>query len=287
MSQERGQHFLLALPGLRHDLPYSPALLTTLYSQTGQTSATPLEEIAETLSRDQGLTAKVLTMANSAFYGLQQEVTTVSRAIAVLGLNEVRSLVLAVGVKALTQHKNFPKEFGVSDYWQHQLSVAIIARHLAPLMGGLDADNLFTAGVLHDLGKLLTALHRADDWRAIDALTREQRVSYSEAEEDYWGIEHGVLGSMVLGAWNLPEEITEPVNWHHAPMHSPSHRREALVLCVADAMAHVAADPDAFIHCPWRDVLGKFHLSDSDMLEQVKALLVQHDPGLFAAGLAA
>lgn len=287
MSQEHGQQFLLALPGLRHDLPYSPALLTTLYSQTGQTSSTPLEEIADTLSRDQGLTAKVLTMANSAFYGLQQEVTTVSRAIAVLGLNEVRSLILAVGVKALTQHKNFPKEFGVSDYWQHQLSVAIIARHLAPLMGGVDGDNLFTAGVLHDLGKLLTALHRADDWRAIDALTREQRVSYSEAEEDYWGIEHGVLGSMVLGSWNLPVEITEPVNWHHAPMHSPNHRREALVLCVADAMAHVVAEPEAFVHCPWRDVLGKFHLSDSDILEQVKALLLQHDPGLFAAGLAA
>lgn len=287
MSQEHGQQFLLALPGLRHDLPYSPALLTTLYSQTGQTSATPLEEIADTLSRDQGLTAKVLTMANSAFYGLQQEVTTVSRAIAVLGLNEVRSLILAVGVKALTQNKNFPKEFGVSEYWEHQLSVAIIARHLAPFMGGVDGDNLFTAGVLHDLGKLLTALHRADDWRAIDSLTREQRVSYSEAEEDYWGIEHGVLGSMVLGAWNLPEDITEPVNWHHAPMHSPNHRREALVLCVADAMAHVVAEPDAFIHCPWRDVLGKFHLSDSDMLEQVKALLLQHDPGLFAAGLAA
>lgn len=287
MSQEHGQQFLLALPGLRHDLPYSPVLLTTLYSQTGQTSSTPLDEIADTLSRDQGLTAKVLTMANSAFYGLQQEVTTVPRAIAVLGLNEVRSLVLAVGVKALTQNKNFPKEFAVSDYWQHQLTVAIIARHLAPLMGGVDGDNLFTAGVLHDLGKLLTALHRADDWRAVDALTREHRVSYSEAEEDYWGIEHGMLGSMVLGSWNLPEEITEPVNWHHAPMHSPNHRREALVLCVADAMAHVIADPEAFIHCPWQDVLGKFHLSDSDMLEQVKALLLQHDPGLFAAGLAA
>ncbi|MFP5222840.1 MAG: HDOD domain-containing protein [Acidobacteriota bacterium] len=287
MSQEHGQQFLLALPGLRHDLPYSPVLLTTLYSQTGQSSSTPLEEIADTLSRDQGLTAKVLTMANSAFYGLQQEVTTVPRAIAVLGLNEVRSLILAVGVKALTQHKNFPKDFGVSEYWQHQLSVAVIARHLAPLMGGLDGDNLFTAGVLHDLGKLLTALHRPDDWHAIDALTRERHVAYSEAEEEYWGIEHGMLGSMVLGSWNLPEDITEPVNWHHAPMHSPNHRREALVLCVADAMAHVVADPDAFVHCPWRDVLGKFHLSDSDMLEQIKALLLQHDPGLFAAGLAA
>lgn len=287
MSQEHGQKFLLDLPGLRHDLPYSPALLTTLYSQTGQTSATPLDEIADTLSRDQGLTAKVLTVANSAFYGLQQEVTTVSRAIAVLGLNEVRSLVLAVGVKALTQGKNFPKEFNVGDYWQHQLTVALIARLLAPVMGGLDGDNLFTAGVLHDMGKLLTALHRADDWRAIDALTRDKQIAYSEAEEDYWGIEHGMLGSMVLGSWNLPEDITEPVNWHHAPMHSPGHRREALVLCVADAMAHVVADPEAFVHCPWQDVLAKFHLSDADMLEQVKALLLQHDPGVFAAGLAA
>jgi putative nucleotidyltransferase with HDIG domain len=287
MSQEHGQQFLLDLPGLRHELPYSPALLTTLYSQTGQTSFTPLEEIADTLSRDQGLTVKVLTMANSAFYGLQQEVTTVSRAIAVLGLNEVRSLVLAVGVKALTKNKNFPKEFKVSDYWQHQLTVAMIARHLAPLMGGLDGDNLFTAGVLHDLGKLLTALHRAEDWRAIDAITRDQQLSYSEAEEEYWGIEHGVLGSMVLGSWNLPEDITEPVNWHHAPMHSPSHRRQALVLCVADAMAHVAADPGAYVHCPWQDVLAKFHLSADDVLAQIKALLAQHDPGVFAAGLAA
>jgi putative nucleotidyltransferase with HDIG domain len=287
MSHEHGQQFLLDLPGLRHELPYSPALLTTLYSQTGQNSSTPLEEIAETLSRDQGLTAKVLTMANSAFYGLQQEVTTVSRAIAVLGLAEVRSLVLAVGVKALTKGKNFPREFKLNEYWEHQLTVALIARHLAPLMGGLDGDNLFTAGVLHDLGKLLTALHRADDWRVIDSLTREKQLSYSEAEEEYWGIEHGMLGSMVMGSWNLPEDITEPVNWHHAPMHSPNHRRQALVLCVADAMAHIATDPNAYISCPWREVVGKFHLSDTDLLEQVRALLQRHDPGIFAAGLAA
>ncbi|MFZ5427075.1 MAG: HDOD domain-containing protein [Thermodesulfobacteriota bacterium] len=287
MNHERGQQFLLDLPGLRHDLPYSPSLLTQLYSQTGQNSSAPLDEIAQTLSQDQGLTIKVLTMANSAFYGLQQEVTTVSRAIAVLGLNEVRSLVLALGVKALTKGKNFPREFGVGHYWEHQLTVALIARHLAPLMGGVDGDNLFTAGVLHDLGKLLTALHRPDDWRAIDALTREKTLSYSEAEEEYWGIEHGVLGSMVMGSWNLPEDLTEPVNWHHAPMHSPGHRREALVLCVADAMAHVAADPLAAVHCPWREVLGKFHLSAEGVLEQIKALLQKHDPGIFASGLAA
>ncbi|GFK92770.1 hypothetical protein NNJEOMEG_00597 [Fundidesulfovibrio magnetotacticus] len=287
MSQERGQQFLLDLPGQRHDLPYSPALLTTLYSQTGQGAATPIEEIAETLSRDQGLTAKVLTMANSAFYGLQQEVTTVGRAIAVLGLNEVRSLVLAVGVKGLTSVKGFPKDFPLAPYWEHQLSVALVARRLAPAMGGLDGDNLFTAGVLHDLGKLLTALHRPDDWRAIEALAAERAIPYSEAEEEYWGIEHGVLGSMVMGAWNLPADLTEPVNWHHAPMHSPGHRRQALALCVADAVAHVAVNPDALVACPWREVLHKFNLIPEDLLAEVKALLERHDPGVFASGLAA
>jgi len=287
MSHERGQQFLLELPGLKHELPYSPALLTTLYSQTGQGSATPLEEIAENLSRDQGLTAKVLTMANSAFYGLQQEVTTVARAIAVLGLNEVRTLVLAVGVKGLTNVKGFPKDFPLSAYWEHQLSVALVARRLAPAMGGLDGDNLFTAGVLHDLGKLLTALHRQDDWRAVEELAAARGIPYSEAEEDYWGIEHGVLGSMVMGAWNLPADLTEPVNWHHAPMHSPGHRRESLVLCVADAVAHVAADPAAVVACPWQDVLAKFNLSATDLLDEVKALLERHDPGVFASGLAA
>ncbi len=287
MSHEIGQRFLLALPGLKHDLPYSPALLSQLFSQTGQGSVSPLDEIAETLSSDQGLTVKVLTMANSAFYGLQQEVTTVGRAIAVLGLNEVRSMVLAIGVKALTSGKGFPKEFKLAQYWEHQLSVALIARHVSPLMGGVDGDNLFTAGVLHDLGKLLTALHRPDDWRAIDSLTQEKGLTYSEAEEEYWGIEHGVLGSMVMGAWNLPADLTEPVNWHHAPLHSPAHRREALVLCVADAMAHVIADPDAVVHCPWGEVLRKFNLDPDALRNQLKDLLDKHDPGIFASGLAA
>lgn len=287
MSQEHGQQFLLDLPGLRHDLPYSPALLAQLFTQTGQGSVAPLDAIAETVSRDQGLTAKVLTMANSAFYGLQQEVTTVSRAIAVLGLNEVRSLVLAVGVKALTMGKGFPKEFSVGGYWEHQLTVALAARELAPLMGGLDGDNLYTAGVLHDLGKLLTALHRPDDWRTVQALASERGLAYSEAEEEHWGIEHGVVGAMVMGAWNLPQDLTEPVNWHHAPMHSPAHRREALVLCVADALAHVAAGRGEPVNCPWRQVLTKFSLDPDATLEQIKALLQKHDPGIFASGLAA
>ena len=287
MSQERGQQFLLELPNLRHELPYSPQLLDTLYNQTGLDSDTPLDAIAETMGRDQGLTAKVLTMANSAFYGLQQEVTTVARALTVLGLNEVRTLVLAVGVKALTQDKNFPKDFNLKSYWEHQLRVGLAARMLAPLMGGLGGDSLFTAGIHHDLGKLLTALHRPDDWRIIEELAAARPLAYSEAEEEHWGLEHGVIGSMVMGSWNLPVALTEPVNWHHAPMHSPSHRREALALCVADALTHSMADPQAVVRCPWREVTAKFHIDGDDLLAKTQALFLKYDPGVFADGLAA
>ncbi|GAB6038345.1 HDOD domain-containing protein [Fundidesulfovibrio butyratiphilus] len=287
MSQERGQRFLLELPTLRHELPYSPALLTALFAQTGPDSDTPLETIAETLSHDQGLTAKVLALANSAFYGLQQKVTTVSRALAVLGLAEVRTLVLTVGVKTLAESKGFPKDFDLGSYWEHQLSVAVIARALAPTLGAPDPDALFTAGVLHDLGKLLTALHSPDDWRAIRDLAQERRIPYAEAEEDYWGIEHGVIGSMVLGAWNLPESLTEPVNWHHAPMHAPSGRRAALTLCVADALAHALNDQDAPVACPWQEVLLRFGLDDRAAMDLADDALTRNNPALLSSGLAA
>lgn len=286
MSQEHGQQFLLDLPGIEHRLPYSPALLSRLFGLTGPESDTPIEEIAETLGQDQSLTAKVLTLANSAFYGLQQEVTTVSRAVAVLGLNEVRAMVLAIGVKALARDKALPKAFDLKAYWSHQLSVALVGRRLAPLMGGVDADDLFTAGVLHDLGKLLTALHRPEDWQVIEDLTASRTLPYSEAEDEHWGLDHGVIGSMVLSGWNLPEALTEPINWHHAPLRAPSHKRQALVLCVGDALTHAVQDAEEISRCPWREVLAKFGLDADRLLGEIRTLLAEHDPDDLAAGLA-
>jgi len=132
MNQERGQGFLLELPTLRLELPFSPILLNKLFIQTGDGSMAPLEDIAETIGKDQGLTAKVLTMANSAFYGLQSEVRTVNRAVTVLGLNEVRTLILALGVRHIATLHPLPKGFDISAYFEHQLAVGLAAKELAP-----------------------------------------------------------------------------------------------------------------------------------------------------------
>jgi putative nucleotidyltransferase with HDIG domain len=283
MNHERGQGFLLELPTLRLELPFSPILLSKLFTQTADGVMAPLEDIADTISRDQGLTAKVLTMANSAFYGLQSEVRTVHRAVTVLGLNEIRTLILALGVRHLASVHPLPKAFDIASYFEHQLAVGLAAKELAPSLGAPDADNLFTAGVLHDLGKLITAQHRPDDWQAILDKASAESLAFHQAEDRHWGLDHGLIGSMILKSWNLPDALTEPVNWHHAPTHAPSHKREALTLCTADAIIHSLADPHQPQTAPWQQILMKFNLSIDSTLETIQASLASRPPNLFAA----
>jgi putative nucleotidyltransferase with HDIG domain len=269
MDQTRGQRFLSELPEIKRDLPFHPELLRTLFAQTGEDSFASMEEIAATISQDPGMTARVLTLANSAFYGLQAQVSTVSRALTVLGLKELRNLVLVLGMQAMAGKSPAPEGFDMRQFWEHQLSTALCARHLAEATGAADPDLLFTSGLLHDFGKLLTALHRPEDWQAIESLRRSEDISYREAEERHWGLEHGLIGALTLNSWDLPPELTEPVNWHHAPDLSPDFQSQCGLLCLADALHHRLDDPSFPVPDGWRPVLRAHdqQLPDMDGLE--------------------
>jgi HD-like signal output (HDOD) protein len=282
---DRAQQLLLKLASFRSDLPFSPVILEKIFSQTGDGSVSPIEEIAETIGSDQGLTAKVLRTANSAFYGLQSQVTNVSRAIAVLGLNEIKSIAVAVGVAAMGKNKKLPPAFDLTAYWGHQMRVAMAARLVGSLLHQGNLDDLFTSGLLHDLGKLLIAIHSPADWEAIDRKSRELGLPSSEAEDDHWDLEHGVIGSMTLKSWNLPPELTEPINWHHTPMVAPDHKKEAVILCLADALVLHLTSPETPATCDWREVLAKLHLAEEDVLQSLTTLFAGKDIDNFAASL--
>ena len=224
MSLERGQKFLSLLAETRHELPFSPKLLQRLFTLTQEGSIASLGEIANAISPDQGLTSRILAVANSAFYGLQQQVTSVQRAATLLGLKEIRNIVLALGVQGMVRGRTLPEDFDLVAYWRHQLTVAMTVKLLAQETKHPDPDNLFTAGLLHDLGKMIVAMHAPEDWTAIAALRKEKGMAFHKAEDAWWGIEHGVVGALVLKSWNLPLDLHEPVNWHHAPLAAPDHR---------------------------------------------------------------
>ncbi len=244
MNQEKIQSFLRELPNMREDLPFSPQLLNKLFVQTGGGSMASLEDVGETLSKDQGLTTRILSLANSAYYGLQSEVQSVPRAAAVLGMGEIRNIVLALGVNGLTVKYDMPKDFSLGEYWKHQFFVAMIAKELSHMTAFGNPDNMFTVGLLHDIGKLIMAMRCPDDWQAIYDMAEADEMSDVEAEDEYWGLDHAVVGSLVLKSWDLPADLVEPVNWHHSPALAPEHSNESAVVSLADCLAHVVEDPE-------------------------------------------
>jgi len=285
MNRNQGQDFIESLGRVREDLPFSPSLMKDLLSLTGQDSQASLHSIADVINRNQSLTAKTLAVANSAFYGLESEVSSVSRALAVLGLKTIRSVVLTLTVKSL-QSKLKPGLLDMDAYWKHHIRTAIIARELAFMTKGMDPEDLFTAGMLHDMGKLITALYRPDDWRAIRDLARENSLTDSQAENQYWGLEHGLIAGVVLDSWRLPPVLTQPVNWHHSPSLAPEFQRQAMVLALANLFDHRLADPEcrgAEQVAPWCRGLG---LDEEDVEFQLELSLDEESVNSYLAGLA-
>lgn len=280
------QDFLAELPELKEDLPFSPELFQKLFKQTGESSYASMDDIAETISVDQGLTARILSQANSAYYGLQAEVSSVQRAAAVLGLCEIRNIVMTIGVTALAEKFPVPKGFSLSEYWVHQFLTADQAQHMAKALGKGEPDTMFTAGLLHDVGKLITALKRPDDWEAMHSKARQEHMAAYKAEDAYWGMDHAVIGSLVLKYWDLPAELVEPVNWHHAPKLAGDYRYEAAILCLADAVAHLAVNAEHPLSTVTAKVAPQLGLELEPLVERASERLESGEASHFAGMVA-
>jgi putative nucleotidyltransferase with HDIG domain len=239
MNAERGYKFLEELPTLNKVLPFDPELLQVLFSMTGEDSKASLIDIADAVSADQGLTTHVLTIANSAYYGMQSEVTSIARALSLLGLAEIRKIIISQGFDNMAADLLKPNVFDYKRYWDHQVAASDIAAKCAKMLG-MNADDISTAALLHDIGKLFTAILRPEDWLAIEEIAAKESRPFREIEDAYWSVDHCLVGAMVLNSWNLPKELTEPINWHHSPEFDPGSSGYAMILELADSLAHEA-----------------------------------------------
>lgn len=237
MNESRGYAFLEELPTLDKKLPFDPHMLQMLFSMTGEESTASLADIADAVSADQGLTTHILAVANSAYYGMQAEVTSISRALSLLGLAELRKIVLLQGFDNMASDLLQPDVFNYQSYWEHQVAASDIAGLCAKKLG-MNADDISTAALLHDIGKLFTAILRPEDWKAIEATAKQDEMPFHKVEDAYWAVDHCLVGAMVLNSWNLPKELTEPINWHHSPEFDPDHKDFSLILELSDVLAH-------------------------------------------------
>lgn len=245
-------------------LPSLPAAVSELLASF-ENEDVDVSRIAQLIGRDQGLTARVLRVANSSFYGLQSRVSTINEAVVVLGFRAVRSMVLAVGLSG-TFRGDQCKGFDALAQLRHGIGVGLAARALAKLSGH-NAELAFTAGILHDVGQLVLAANFSKQYAATLAYRCQHDCLLVVAERDVLSIDHGEVGGLLAEVWRFPPALREALAEHHAPANAPAGSL-ADVVHVADAIAHglgLSQLPDEMVMPVDRTAWQRINLDDAGL----------------------
>lgn len=202
-----------------------------------QSNEASAQEIGEVISRDPALTARLLRLVNSAFYNFSRRIDTVSRAITIIGIRELYSLVIAVS--AIKSFSNLPNNLvNIDTFWRHGLYTGLIARSLAKRCRVLHPERLFVAGLLHDIGSLVLYNRMPEACADLLLVCDGDEGILHQAELAELGFTHADLGGALLGNWMLPESLQEAVANHHMPAYATQSELEASIVHLADNLAN-------------------------------------------------
>lgn len=221
------ENFKRLAGGIR-SLPVLPGIYTELMQEL-KSEDPSLERAGEIVAKDMGLTAKILTLVNSAFFGLGRPIAHPSEAAVFIGTETLRALVLSLQVFSQFSQVQL-KEFSVENLWKHSWTTGVLARRLCEFeeAGRETMDEAFIAGLLHDVGKLVLAANHPAQLEENIRQARQKRLSLWEQEYQVYNASHAELGGYLLGAWGLPSGVVDAVAFHHRPGHTRHQKFSAL-----------------------------------------------------------
>lgn len=192
--------------------------------------------LAEVISKDASLSVRLLQLVNSPFYGFSGKVDSISRAVSLLGTNELSSL--ALGVTVVRQFENVPSDlFNMDSFWRHSIRCGLFARILAGHIGEQGEEKYFTGGLLHDIGRLVMIDRMPAPYKRAVLKARDDQLPMYRAEQECLQTDHSIVGKLLAMRWRLPIPLTRMIGGHHSP--SANHfALESSLLHVADVLAH-------------------------------------------------
>jgi HD-like signal output (HDOD) protein len=211
------------------ELPTLPAVIQKVTSVI-ERQGTSAEDIGRIIETDQALSVKVLRLANSAYYGFPGRIASASHAVVVLGVNVVKGLTLGASVFDMMVAA------GMGPLWRHSVAVGAAARILAKRVGLKNGEEVFTAGLLHDIGKVVLTVKAPDVDARIRETMRSRDCSQIVAERDVLAFTHADIAGWLANAWHLPTVLKEPISWHHDPTKATTARLQTDVVHVADVL---------------------------------------------------
>ncbi|MEN3185126.1 MAG: HDOD domain-containing protein [Atribacterota bacterium] len=215
------------------ELPVLPTIVQRVIQLTEDPKSTA-KDINNVLSQDQTLTAKVLRLANSAFYGFPRRISTITEATIILGFQTIKSIVIAATVSEILKKSLPGYALEQGELWKHSQTSAIAARMLARETKFPRLEVAYTAALLHDIGKLVLNTYLSDTYQEVLEKVEGEHLTFTQAEEAVLGFNHAQVGAKICEKWNLPAELVETIAFHHEPERATITPKLVAITHIAD-----------------------------------------------------
>lgn len=252
-----------------------PGTVLRLINVVNDPSST-VDDIVDAIKYDQAVTSQMLRVCNSAFFSLSREIASINDAMRYLGTVKVLQLVMAVHSNTLLAKQQTGYGLAPGILWKHSVAVALASAAFGQKMNMPNTAPVFTAGLLHDVGKVILNEHVADEFAEIIRRVTEHNISFVEAEKQVLGFSHDEIGARVAEKWQLPEPIIRCIRYHHAPgeLNSPDNLVDIVYLANTVCMLlGIGLGSDGLCYRADEMVMERNHLKESD-LETVGAIVM-------------
>lgn len=222
------------------NLPTLPEVMTKIL-HTIDSDKSSAKDLGNVISNDQSVASRVLRLANSAYFGVSRTIDTVHSAIVIIGFNTVRQLALATTTYLAFNAPNQTGLLNKGKFWRHSIASAKAAALIATKCNLPNRDRLFTAGLLHDIGRIVLDMIYHEKYQEILKKVEEDGIALTDAEKSEFEMDHAEIGGFLSNRWHFPEGLREPIGFHHA-IHGAKrqYRTSSAVICLASHMSRKA-----------------------------------------------
>ncbi len=233
---------LLETFGDRISLPSLPEVVLRINAAIEDTSV-GAAQMGRIAAEDPAITARVLRLANSPFYGLREPVTSAERAVTVIGARALRNVAMQCSIVRRYEHLRDIPDFDLDELWRHLVLTAQLAQSIgaaARQRSELAPDDLYACGLLHDVGKVVILDALTDEYLECIRIARRTGSQLHDAERRVFGFSHVEVGALLAAQWQLPEKVAQAIEFHHGPTHAIHEHPHVGVVAIADQLAYRA-----------------------------------------------
>jgi len=231
-----------------------------------------MSDLSDVITYDAAVTANLLKVSNSAYFGLPGKFESAHQAIVYLGMDQVVDLVLLGSSSDNLKKAQEGYDLGEGELWKHSVSCAILAGELAEKKQAPQKHLIFTAALLKDIGKVVLSQHVAESYQKINTLVTEKGYSFREAEKKIIGIDHAELGGIIAETWKFSSRLVEIIRYHHSPQKAENCEFETSIVYLADTlcmMMGIGVGADGLAYRFHKDVLENLKISEKDIQEVI------------------